>query len=166
MDNGVTQSQRCALRQPDHAVLGCVIDGPARNADETADRRIVDDGPATLFSHLEQLVFHAEKDTAETDRIHSLEFLTSGTLFSNDKIIDWFLLTVMPRQLRSFMPHRRGLVHRADAAIAPQVRSADACSREPDDCIRWLGDLWLGSVLKTDVPGSIKHGSSHGSSLL
>src|SRR5258708_11337629 len=92
--------------------------------------------------------------------------VTSATLFSNDKFIDWFLLTVMPRQLRSFMPHRRGLVHRADAAIAPQVRSADACSREPDDCIRWLGDLWLGSVLKTDVPGSIKHGSSHGSSLL
>src|SRR6266446_8173052 len=78
MDNGVTQSQRCALRQPDHAVLGCVIDGPARNADETANRRIVYDCPATLFSHLEQLVFHAEKDTAEIDRIHSVEFFASG----------------------------------------------------------------------------------------
>src|SRR5712691_10363486 len=58
--------------------------------------------------------------------------------------------------------HGRGLVHRANAAIAPQVRSADACSCEPDAGIRWLGDLWLGDFLKTDVPGSIKHGSSHG----
>src|SRR5947208_2619668 len=68
----------CALRQPDHAMFGCVIDGPARNADKTPDRRIVHDGPATLFSHLEQLVLHAEKDTAEIDRIHSVEFLSSG----------------------------------------------------------------------------------------
>src|SRR2546423_641369 len=36
------------------------------------------DGPATLFSHLEQLVLHAEKDTAKIDRIHSVEFFTSG----------------------------------------------------------------------------------------
>ena len=59
-------------------MFGCVIDGPARNADKAPDRRIVHDGPATLFSHLEQFVFHAEKDTAEINRIHSVEFFTSG----------------------------------------------------------------------------------------
>src|SRR3954470_3602425 len=32
----------------------------------------------SLFTHLEQLVLHAEPDTAEIDRIHSVELLTSG----------------------------------------------------------------------------------------
>src|SRR5713101_1694527 len=56
------------------------------------------------------------------------------------------------------VPHRCGLVYGANAAIAPQVRSADARSRDPNNGICWLGDIWFGDFLKTDVPGSIKHG--------
>src|SRR4030081_3676240 len=70
--------KRCALRQPDHAVFRCVIDGPARDAYEAADRRIIHDGTTSLFAHLEQFVLHAEEDTAEIDRIHLVKLLTSG----------------------------------------------------------------------------------------
>src|SRR5260221_12638979 len=43
--------------------------------------------------------------------------------------------------------HRRGLVHRAYAAIAPQVRSPDTCRREPYVGIRLLGYVWVGGAL-------------------
>ncbi len=59
------------------------------------------------------------------------------------------------------MPHRCRLVYGADAAIAPQVRSAHACSRDPNDGICWLGDLWFGDFLKSNVPRSVKYSSLH-----
>src|SRR5437667_2711594 len=64
-----------ALRQSDHAMFGCVIDSSSGDANETADRRIVHNNATSLFTHLEQLVLHAEPDTAEIDRIHSVELL-------------------------------------------------------------------------------------------
>src|SRR6266852_2624784 len=59
------------------------------------------------------------------------------------------------------VPHRCRLVYGADAAIAPQVRSADTCSRDPNDGSCWLGDLWFGDVLKSNVPHSVKYSSLH-----
>src|SRR5258708_6529161 len=59
------------------------------------------------------------------------------------------------------VPHRRRFLHRANAAIAPQVRSADACSREADDGVRWFGDLRFGDFFETYVAGSVKNCSAH-----
>src|SRR5256886_8285385 len=44
--------ERGALRQPDHSVLGCMIGCSAWDADQTANRRVVDDGAAPLLAHL------------------------------------------------------------------------------------------------------------------
>ena len=38
------------------------------------------------------------------------------------------------------VPHRRRLGNRLDAAVRPQVRSADACGRDADDGVRRFDD--------------------------
>src|SRR3989442_1015145 len=111
--------KRGALRQPDHAVLRCVIDGPAGDAYEAADRRIVHDGPASLFAHLEQLVLHAEPDTAEIDCIHSVELLTSGISSFNGETLDTGIVErrVQPPKCRnSLLDHRLHLSFIRDIA--------------------------------------------------
>src|SRR6266508_307726 len=64
-----------ALGQPYHAMLVCVIVRPASLADKPSKRGTVDDRPAALAAHLEQLVFHAAPDTAQIDGGHSIEGL-------------------------------------------------------------------------------------------
>src|SRR5712692_8649803 len=67
-----------ALGQPEHPVLGGVIDSAAGYAHESADRRAVDDGATSLPAHLEQFVLHATPDAAEIDRIHAVEIFAAG----------------------------------------------------------------------------------------
>ena len=45
---------------------------------KAANRRAVDDGAASLLSHLAQLVLHAVPDAAEIDRVHAIEFFAAG----------------------------------------------------------------------------------------
>ena len=47
-------------------------------ADQAADRRTVDDGAASLFAHLAQLVFHAVPHATKIDRIYAIEFFAPG----------------------------------------------------------------------------------------
>ena len=49
----------------------------ARRADQAADRRVVDDGAASLLAHLAELVLHAVPDAAEIDPLHALEFFAA-----------------------------------------------------------------------------------------
>src|SRR5258707_357167 len=44
--------ERGALSQSDHSVLGCMVGCSAWDADQTANRRVVDDGAASLLAHL------------------------------------------------------------------------------------------------------------------
>lgn len=44
--------ERSALGQPEHAVLGCMVDGSAGDADQAANGRAVDNRPAALLAHL------------------------------------------------------------------------------------------------------------------
>jgi hypothetical protein len=55
-----------------------VVNYPARNANKAANRRAVDDGAASLLSHLAQLILHAVPDAAEIDRVHAIEFFATG----------------------------------------------------------------------------------------
>src|SRR5881397_3319765 len=41
--------ERSAFRQPDHSVLGCMIGRSTGDADQTTNRRVVDDGAASLL---------------------------------------------------------------------------------------------------------------------
>src|SRR5258706_15089650 len=66
--------ERGALRQPDHSMLGGMVCCSARDADQTANRRVVDDGAASLLTHLAQLVLHAVPDAAQIDPVHAFEF--------------------------------------------------------------------------------------------
>src|SRR5207237_4229461 len=59
--------ERSALRQPDHSVLGRMVGCAASDADQTANRRVVDDGAASLVPHLAELVFHTVPDAAQID---------------------------------------------------------------------------------------------------
>src|SRR6266705_1195552 len=65
--------ERSALRQPDHSVLGCMVDCAAGDADQTANRRVVDDGGPSLLAHVAQLVLHAVPHAAKIDTVHTLE---------------------------------------------------------------------------------------------
>src|SRR5437870_13032158 len=47
------------------------------DADEAANRRVVDDSAASLLAHLAQLVFHAVPDAAQIDPVHALEFFAA-----------------------------------------------------------------------------------------
>src|SRR5438874_9273390 len=69
--------ERSALRQPDHSVLGCMVGCAARDADQTANRRVVDDSAASLLAHLAELVFHAVPDAAQIDPVHALELFAT-----------------------------------------------------------------------------------------
>src|SRR5437660_9613846 len=66
--------ERSALRQPDHSVLGCMVGCSAGDTDQTANRRVVDDGAASLLAHLAQLVLHAVPHAAQIDSVYPLEF--------------------------------------------------------------------------------------------
>ena len=68
-------SSAALLVRPMHAVLGGVVGGAARQPDQPAERRAVDDRAAALFAHLPQLVLHARPDAAQVDRVHAVEGL-------------------------------------------------------------------------------------------
>src|SRR6266576_5756953 len=70
--------ERGAPREPDHSVLGCMVHCAAGNADQTANRRVVDDGAASLLAHLAQLVLHAVPDAAQIDPVYAIEFFPAG----------------------------------------------------------------------------------------
>src|SRR5213593_1771632 len=69
--------ERGALRQPDHSVLGCMVHCAAGNADQTANRRVVDDGAASLLTHLAQLILHAVPDAAQIDSVYAIELFAA-----------------------------------------------------------------------------------------
>src|SRR6266850_6802549 len=69
--------ERSTLRQPDHSVLGRMVGCAAGDTDQTANRRVVDDGAASLLAHLAELVFHAVPDAAQIDPIHALELFAT-----------------------------------------------------------------------------------------
>src|SRR5438094_40484 len=69
--------ERSALRQPDHSVLGCMVGRATGDADQTANRRVVDNGAASLLAHLAELVFHAVPDAAQIDPVHALELFAA-----------------------------------------------------------------------------------------
>jgi hypothetical protein len=56
-------------------MLGGVVSGAARQPDQAAERRAVDDGAAALFAHPAELVLHAGPDAAQIDRVHPVESL-------------------------------------------------------------------------------------------
>src|SRR5437016_3373132 len=60
-----------------------------------------------------------------------------------------------------FMPHRGRLDDRADAAVWPQVRTANAGGRDPDDGICRLEDRRLVALLEAHVARCVQHSSSH-----
>jgi hypothetical protein len=67
-----------AFGQPEYPVFGCAIHSPTGDAHESADRRAVDDGAASLFAHQEQLVLHAAPDAAQIDGEHAIKVLGAG----------------------------------------------------------------------------------------
>src|SRR5438876_6150699 len=64
--------ERSTPGQPDHSMLGCMVYCSAREADQAANGRAVDDGTASLLTHLAQLVLHAVPDAAEIDRVNAI----------------------------------------------------------------------------------------------
>jgi hypothetical protein len=52
-------------------MVGC----SAGDADQTANRRVVDDGAASLLAHLAQLILHAVPHAAQIDPVYAVEFL-------------------------------------------------------------------------------------------
>src|SRR6266404_3623301 len=66
-----------ALRQADHSMLGCMVGCSTCDADQTSNRRVVDDGAASLLAHLAQLVLHAVPDAAQIDPVHTLELFAA-----------------------------------------------------------------------------------------
>src|SRR5829696_1230090 len=61
--------------QPDHAVLGGVVGGPAGESDQPTEGGAVHDGAAALGAHLGQLVLHAGPHPAQVDRVDTVEDL-------------------------------------------------------------------------------------------
>ena len=59
-------------------MFGGMIDGPAGDTDEATDGGVVDDGAASLLSHLQQLVLHAVPNAPEVDRIDTIVFIAGG----------------------------------------------------------------------------------------
>ena len=70
--------ERSALREPDHAVLGCVVRCSTGDADQTTNRGVVDDRAASLLTHLAQLILHAVPDAAQIDSVYAIEFFAAG----------------------------------------------------------------------------------------
>src|SRR5438128_2756297 len=58
--------------------------------------------------------------------------------------------------------HRCRLIDRLDAPVWPQVRTADAGRRNPDDGIRRRDDRGSGALLETHIARTIQNSSSHG----
>jgi hypothetical protein len=56
-------------------MLGGVVGGASRVADEAAEGRAVDDRAAALRAHLAQLVLHARPHAAQVDRSDAIELL-------------------------------------------------------------------------------------------
>src|SRR5437868_5747109 len=54
-------------------MVGCA----AGYTDQAADRRVVDDGAASLLAHLAEFVFHAVPNAAQIDPVHALEFFAA-----------------------------------------------------------------------------------------
>ena len=54
-----------------------------------------------------------------------------------------------------------GPVDRLQASTWPQVRSAHAGRREPEDGVRWFDNLGVIAVFKSDVARSVKNCSFH-----
>jgi hypothetical protein len=65
-----------------------VVHRPAGDADQPTNRRVVDDRATSLFTHLEQLVFHATPNAAEIDRMHAVEFFGTGIRCLRDRTLD------------------------------------------------------------------------------
>src|SRR5437867_2145082 len=59
------------------------------------------------------------------------------------------------------VPHRPRLIDRLNAAVGPQVGSAHAGGRKPDDSIRRLDDRRFGALLEAHVAGGVDDCSSH-----
>src|SRR4051812_1270776 len=53
------------------------------------------------------------------------------------------------------VPHRRTRWKRGDAAIGPEIRTADARHRQTDDRVRRVNDRWLPAVLEPDVARAV-----------
>src|SRR5438128_2223872 len=59
------------------------------------------------------------------------------------------------------VPHRRRLGNRVDSAVWPQVRTAHASSRVPDNCIRRLQDRRYVTLFETQIARTVEHSASH-----
>src|SRR5688572_22598402 len=58
-------------------MFGRMVGCAAGDSDQTANRRIVDNGTASLLAHLAELVFHAVPDAAQIDPVHALELFSA-----------------------------------------------------------------------------------------
>src|SRR5205823_6105582 len=56
---------------------------------------------------------------------------------------------------------RPGLSDRIDAAVGPQVRSADACGHRADDGVGRFDDYRVGALLIAHITRGMKNSSSH-----
>nr|WP_236023053.1 hypothetical protein [Dictyobacter formicarum] len=66
-----------SLRQAEHAVLGGLIGPQSGIADDTANRRAIDNGTAALPEHLAQLVFHTAPHPAQVDCQHAIPLVAA-----------------------------------------------------------------------------------------
>ncbi len=64
--------ERGALGQPDDAMLGCMISCASGQSDQTSERGAINDGPAALFLHLDQLMLQKGPDPAQVDCVDSV----------------------------------------------------------------------------------------------
>ena len=133
--------ERSTLRQPDYSVLGCMVSCSASNTDQTANRRVVNDGAASLLAHLAQLVFHAVPDPPQIDPVHTLEFFAADISHFNG----WRLYpSVVERRIEatkggySLRDHRcyfnpsSATLHRMPITLCPVIRSR---------VTNWSGDI-------------------------
>jgi hypothetical protein len=68
--------ESCALRQADDSMFRGVVRSALRTADQTAQRRAVDDNAAALVAHLPQLELHAVSYAAQIDGHHAVVVVT------------------------------------------------------------------------------------------
>src|SRR5438552_3913323 len=59
------------------------------------------------------------------------------------------------------VPHRRRLGNRVNSAVWPQVRTAHASGRVPDNCIRRLQDRRHVTFFETQIAWTVEHSASH-----
>lgn len=70
--------QRRTFGQAENAMLGRMIGAALSTANQPADRRAVDDGAASLLTHVLQLILHTGPHTTQVDRVHAVEVLGRG----------------------------------------------------------------------------------------